>query len=81
MTLHVVLNFAKKNNLDLKELQVPISKMAARINGTSARVRADDVFSCYDLLFAMMLPSGNDVALAFAEFFGRLLIDENEKKC
>lgn len=81
MTLHVVLEFAKKHNLDLKVLQVPISKNAAKINGTSAKVRAGDIFSCYDLLYAMMLPSGNDVALALAEFFGRLLIDETEKKC
>ena len=75
MTLHVVLEFAKKHNLDLKVLQVRISKNAAKINGTSAKVRAGDIFSCYDLLYAMMLPSGNDVALALAEFFGRLLID------
>ena len=38
-------------------------------------MRAGDTFSCYDLLFGMMLPSGNDVALLFAEFFGRILLD------
>ena len=35
-------------------------------NGTSANVRAGDTFSCFDLLYGMMLPSGNDVALLFA---------------
>lgn len=58
-------------------MQIQISKHAAKINGTSAQLRAGDVMSCYDLLFAMMLPSGNDVALALAEFFGGLLMDES----
>ncbi len=66
MTLHVVLNYAESHHLDLKALQLTVSSSAARINGTSARLRAEDVLSCYDLLFAMMLPSGNDVALLFA---------------
>lgn len=75
MTLHVVLELVHKYSLDLQSLQITVSKRAARINGTSAGVRAGDTFTCYDLLFGMMLPSGNDVALLFAEFFGRILLD------
>lgn len=81
MTFHVVQLYAKRNNnLDLRAVQVPISKNAARINGTSARTRAGDIFPCTDLLYGMMLPSGNDAALALAEFFGRLLISETQLK-
>lgn len=66
MTFHVVLQYAERKSLDLRALQVTVSKSAARINGTSANVRAGDTFSCFDLLYGMMLPSGNDVALLFA---------------
>jgi D-alanyl-D-alanine carboxypeptidase len=32
-----------------------------------------DILTVKDLLYGMMLPSGNDSAFALAEYFGRLL--------
>ena len=34
--------------------------------GTSAQLEAGDILSAYDLLFGLMLPSGNDAALSLA---------------
>jgi hypothetical protein len=36
-----------------------------------------DSFSVWELLHAMMLPSGNDASIALAEYFGDLLIKDN----
>ena len=38
--------------------------------GTSANLYLGDVISILDLLFAMMLPSGNDAAYSLAQNFG-----------
>lgn len=34
--------------------------------GTSAELQTGDILSIYDLLFGLMLPSGNDAAIALA---------------
>lgn len=39
------------------------------LNGTTAGLMAGDIIKMYDLLFGMMLPSGNDAAQALADFF------------
>jgi D-alanyl-D-alanine carboxypeptidase (penicillin-binding protein 5/6) len=41
--------------------------------GTSACLCPSDVLPLLDLLYGLMLPSGNDAATALAEYFGRLL--------
>jgi D-alanyl-D-alanine carboxypeptidase (penicillin-binding protein 5/6) len=39
--------------------------------GTSAELVEGDSLSVWDLLHGLMLPSGNDAALALAEYFGK----------
>jgi D-alanyl-D-alanine carboxypeptidase (penicillin-binding protein 5/6) len=51
---------------------IKISKAAACQTGTSANLRPGDSVSVRDLLYGMMLPSGNDAAYALAEFFGNI---------
>lgn len=41
--------------------------------GTTANLREGDILTIEQLLYGMMLPSGNDAAYALAEFFGRVL--------
>mgnify|MGYP002078487276 CR=1 FL=1 len=43
------------------------------IDGTSANLRNGDRLSVLDLLFGLLLPSGNDAALALAQYFGKFL--------
>ena len=52
-----------------------MSKTAATIGGTSAKLRTGDVLSVWDLLHGLMLPSGNDAAITLAEHFGQYLFE------
>jgi len=49
---------------------VLVSPEAAALQGTSADLRAGEVYTVRDLLYGMMLPSGNDAAAALAEYVG-----------
>jgi hypothetical protein len=39
-------------------------------SGTNAKLRTGEIYTVRELLYALMLPSGNDAAIALAEFFG-----------
>ena len=52
---------------------IPVSAKAAAITGTTAELTQGDRVRLGDLVYGLMLPSGNDAAYALAEFFGRLL--------
>ena len=41
--------------------------------GTSAELQAGDVITLYDLLYGLMLPSGNDASVAIAETAGKII--------
>lgn len=43
------------------------------MEGTSANLRDGDKLLVIDLLFGLLLPSGNDAALALAQYFGKFL--------
>ena len=50
--------------------KVTISREAASMKGTSAKLREGDSYTVHELLYAMLLPSGNDAAQALAEHIG-----------
>src|SRR6185295_1498470 len=54
-------------NHDLSEV-VPVPRVAAEIEGTSAHLLAGETLTVHDLLYALLVPSGNDAALALAIF-------------
>ena len=47
--------------------------MASDIRGTSANLETGDILTVEQLLYGLMLPSGNDAAFALAQFFGKQL--------
>lgn len=47
-----------------------VSERAANARGTLANLQAGDTLSVEQLLYALMLPSGNDAGVVFAEHFG-----------
>lgn len=53
---------------------ITISKEATQTSGTTANLKENDVLSVWDLLHALMLPSGNDAAHALAFHFGNILL-------
>jgi len=57
----------EKGNLDDK---VEISKRAASIRGSTINLRAGDSYTLKELLYGLMLRSGNDAAIAIAEHIG-----------
>ena len=70
MTCYVAIKLSSKFGIDLHNSFTTISKKASIIRGTSAKVKYGEVYSLWDLLFGLMLPSGNDAAIAIAEYFG-----------
>lgn len=68
MTAWLVLKLAAADAKVLDEV-VTFSAKAAGTGGTSAKIKAGEKVTVRDLLYGLMLPSGNDAARAFAEHF------------
>ncbi len=66
MTCLLVLLIGEMVKLDLKKVQTKVSHRSASLQGTTARLESCDSITIYDLLHGMMLPSGNDAAMALA---------------
>jgi len=69
MTAYIVLREARKTPPLLDEI-IEFSERADKTPGSTADVRAGERVSVRDLLYGLMLPSGNDAATAFAEHLG-----------
>ena len=50
--------------------------MGSNIRGTTAKLKKGDVLTLEQLLYGMMLPSGNDAAFVLAKFFGKLIFEK-----
>ena len=77
MTAHVVLKLAAEDPKVLDEV-VTFSEAADEVTGSSSNLKAGDKVAVRDLLYGLMLPSGNDAAHAFAEHFGPRLKPEGK---
>lgn len=69
MTALLVLELAAKDPHVLDET-VTFSQRADRTPGSTAGVRAGEQLPVKELLYGLLLPSGNDAAVALAEHFG-----------
>lgn len=76
MTCYVTLMLCKKLGIPMGEFTIRVSKLAAGMTGTSAELNEGEHLKVLDLLYALMLPSGNDAAWALAESLGCLLYYE-----
>ena len=70
MTAYVVLKMAAARPEVLDEV-VTFSKRADDTIGSTAGVRAGESLKVGELMYGLMLPSGNDASVALAEYFGR----------
>jgi D-alanyl-D-alanine carboxypeptidase len=73
MTCLLVLLISDIFKLDLKQTETVIGQKAAGLQGTSAKLQYGDTIKLIDLLHGLMLPSGNDAALALAEWGGKVI--------
>jgi len=69
MTAWIVCQLARENPSVLEET-VTFSEAADRAPGSTADLKAGETTSVGDLLYGLLLPSGNDAAVALAEHFG-----------
>lgn len=68
MTGWIVATLATANG-DVLDEWVTVSKRADKTGGSSAKVKAGERIRVHDLLYGLMLPSGNDAGVALAEHF------------
>lgn len=69
MTAYVVLKLAAEDAKVLDET-LTFSEAADKVTGTTCALKAGDKVAVRDLLYGLLLPSGNDAAHALAEHFG-----------
>lgn len=70
MTAYIVCQLAKDDPKILDET-INFSETADKTPGSTADVRAGEKVTVRELLYGLMLPSGNDAATSFAEHFSR----------
>jgi serine-type D-Ala-D-Ala carboxypeptidase (penicillin-binding protein 5/6) len=69
MTAYVVMKYCEEHPEALDEI-LTFSRRADETIGSTAELNAGEKVSVRELLYGMMLPSGNDATVAFGEFFG-----------
>ncbi|MBW3597238.1 MAG: serine hydrolase [Planctomycetes bacterium] len=69
MTAWLVLKLARDDE-DVLDEEVIFSERADDTNGSTAGLRAGERLSVRELLYGLLLPSGNDASVALAEHFG-----------
>jgi len=73
MTCLICLDLIEEIECDPEDTYIQVSHWAASVKGTSALLKKDDILSVTDLLYGLMLPSGNNAAYSLAENFGEYL--------
>jgi serine-type D-Ala-D-Ala carboxypeptidase (penicillin-binding protein 5/6) len=77
MTAYIVLKMATSDPDILNEL-ITFSKRADDTVGSTAGVRVGESLLVGELMYGLMLPSGNDASVALAEHFGRKFAKADE---
>lgn len=78
MTAYLVTLLAEKDPKVLDEV-VTFSERADKTSGSTSDVKTGERLPVGELLYGLMLPSGNDAAVAFAEHFGTRLASKEDK--
>lgn len=73
MTCMVSLKLIEEMKINISTVFVTITSEVTSVKGTKANLKEGDQLSVQDLLYALMLPSGNDAALALSFNFGLYL--------
>ena len=80
MTFYTIIKISQRFNRDIYSETITIDVEAESMTGTSAQIIVDDIYTIEQLLYGLMLPSGNDAAVALAKWGGQLLF-QNQKEC
>lgn len=77
-TLYTACSIISCRGIDPSKFQVTYKYAAESRLGTTAWLEHGDKLSLYDLLFGLILPSGNDAAVAISIALGELLLEGEE---
>jgi serine-type D-Ala-D-Ala carboxypeptidase (penicillin-binding protein 5/6) len=70
MTCILTIELCQKHRVDIHNQEVAIGVFETKIEGTSAELEAGQIYMVEQLLYGLMLPSGNDASIALAIFCG-----------
>ena len=73
MTALLIIRLCEQFEIKMDKEQVVVYD--SRIIGTTAKLREGDVLTVEQLMYGMMLPSGNDAAYCLANHFGQLIYE------
>ena len=73
MTFFTITQVADRFGLNLSESVIEIDKQSEEMTGTSAEISIGDLYTVEQLLYGLMLPSGNDAAMALAKWGGSII--------
>ena len=73
MNLITILDILEREKIKAKDINIQATKASSLIEGTTAEIKYQAEYCLEDLLFGMMLPSGNDAAFLIAEVGGYIL--------
>jgi hypothetical protein len=73
MTAYSVITICNTYGIKVREHKITIMQQASYMEGTSANLRVDEEIMIIDLLYGLLLPSGNDAGVALAQYFGKFL--------
>jgi len=79
MTCYLVIKLCKSWGLQIDKTEITVTSVASDIRGTTANLETGDILTVEQLLYGLMLPSGNDAAFALAQFFGKDLFKRKYK--
>ncbi|MEM7312971.1 MAG: membrane dipeptidase, partial [Planctomycetota bacterium] len=79
MTGYLVAKLATEDPEVLKEM-VTFSERADKTSGSTSDVGTGEKLTVRELLYGLLLPSGNDASVAFAEHFGPRLMGQEESE-
>ena len=73
MTSICTVELCKAYKLNMSTTYFKVTPWSASMNGTTAHLAVNAWISIEDLLYGLMLPSGNDAAMVLAENLGAIL--------
>lgn len=73
-------DYLNKYDFDPQKITYQIRKPSLMVGGTSAQLQIGEVYTVSELLYALMLPSGNDAAIALSEVIGLIFNLKNRNK-
>lgn len=72
VTSMTAMDYLSQFDYDPSQITYQVRKASLMVGGTTAGLQIGEVYSITELLYALMLPSGNDAAVAISEVIGLL---------